>query len=135
MKILIIFAGFAALIFLIWRWMEMKKAIGGTPASAQKHAVSYLFAGFLAFTGISSVIGTLLFELFEFKQPQYVELMALVAYGFFCVAVALIFHRKQVSIQKENEGIVTENKMIVNVPSQINRDNASNNTQTNTFNN
>lgn len=105
----------------------MKKATGGTLASAQKSAMFYLFSGLVTVVGISTVFAEVIFEFLGLNQPANFQWMALIAYLGFCAATAFIFYRK--TIPPESNSNNTKH----NTANQTNI-NSSGNSQTNNFN-
>jgi len=115
----------------------MKKATGGTLASAQKSAMFYLFSGLVTVVGISTIFAEAIFEFLGLNQPAHFQWTALVAYLGFCAATAFIFYRKTIPpppelVKNQDDGNKPDGSKNITV-NQTNIG-GSGNTQTNTFN-
>ena len=94
MKTLFILIVLLGLIFLVYKWIEMKKAVSTTDGYAQRKAVFYLFSAFIALIGITSIFAEAIFEMLGLRKPEQFEWYALAAYVAFCLATAIIFKGK-----------------------------------------
>ncbi len=81
------------LFVLAYKWLEVKKAVGGTEAYAKRKAVFYLFSAFLALISITTVLLDVLCQQLGFEKPPYVEWIGLLAFGILAWAVSRMFSK------------------------------------------